>query len=60
YVLREMDLLTLAWPDKDLAQLAAMAEDAGIALPLVGYVRELISGVTREDLRRLCSDEPPR
>ncbi|MGH2371987.1 MAG: NAD(P)-dependent oxidoreductase [bacterium] len=59
YVLREMDLLTLAWPDKDLAQLAAMAEDAGIALPLVGYVRELISGVTREELRRLCSDEIP-
>ena len=58
YVLREMDLLTLAWPEKDLAQLAAMAEDAGMALPLVGYVRELMRGVTREDLRRLCNDEP--
>jgi len=56
FVLREMDLITLAWPEKDLAQLAAMADDAGIALPLVGYVRELIRGVTREDLRRLCSD----
>ncbi|MGH8527519.1 MAG: hypothetical protein ACREXY_25910, partial [Gammaproteobacteria bacterium] len=58
YVLREMELLTLAWPEKDLAQVAAMAEDAGMALPLVGYVRELMHEVTREDLRRLCSDEP--
>ncbi|MGQ0550987.1 MAG: NAD(P)-dependent oxidoreductase [Armatimonadota bacterium] len=59
YVLREMELLTLAWPEKDLAQLAAMADDAGIALPLVGYVRELMRGLTREELRRLCSDEIP-
>ncbi len=58
YALREMDLITLAWPEKDLAQLAEMADDAGIALPLVGYVRELIRGVTREDLRRLCRDDP--
>lgn len=58
YVLREMHLLTLAWPEKDLAQLAAMAEDAGIALPLVGYVREFMRGVTRDDLARLCTDEP--
>ena len=53
YVLRELDLINLTWPEKDLAQAMEVAEEAGIALPLIGYVRDLIRGLTREDLRRL-------
>ncbi len=57
YVLRELDLINLTWPDKDLAEAMEVAEEAGVSLPLIGYVRDLIKGLTREDLRRLCRDD---
>jgi len=56
WALRELDRINLTWPEKDLAQIMATADDAGLTLPLVAQVRELIRGLTREDLRRLCSD----
>jgi len=56
WALRELDRIQLMWPEKDLAQIAAAADDAGLPLPLVAQVREQIRRLTREDLRRLCSD----
>lgn len=56
YVLRELDLINLTWPDKDLTQAMAVVEDLGMTLPLIGHVRNLIKGLTRDDLRHLCSD----
>jgi len=56
WALRELDRIQLTWPEKDLAQIAATADDVGLTLPLVAQVREQIRRLTREDLRRLCSD----
>ncbi len=56
WALRELDRIQLSWPEKDLAQIAAAADDVGLALPIVAQVREQIRRLTREDLRRLCSD----
>jgi 3-hydroxyisobutyrate dehydrogenase len=54
WVLRELHLINLTWPDKDLAQMIEAADEAGHALPLSRRVRELIGSLTREELRRLC------
>lgn len=54
WALRELHRINLTWPDKDLAQMVAAAEEAGHPLLLSRRVRELIGSLTREDLRRLC------
>ncbi len=56
YVLRELDQINLTWPQKDLAQAIAVADAAGVSLPLTDRVRDLIKELTRDDLRRLCAD----
>lgn len=56
WALRELDRIQLTWPEKDLAQVAAAVEAAGLTLPIVGPVRDAMRRLTREDLRRLCSD----
>ncbi len=53
YVLRELHLINLTWPHKDLAQAMEVAAEAGAVLPLTERVRELIAGLTRDELRRL-------
>lgn len=53
WVLRELHLINLTWPDKDLAQMIEAA--GGHPLPLSRRVRELIGLLTRDELRRLCS-----
>lgn len=53
YALRELPLINLTWPHKDLAEAMEIAAAAGITLPLAERVGELIRGLTREDLRRL-------
>ena len=54
WVLRELHLINLTWPDKDLAQLTEAAAEVGHPLSLSRRVRELIGSLTREELRRLC------
>jgi 3-hydroxyisobutyrate dehydrogenase-like beta-hydroxyacid dehydrogenase len=56
WVLRELDRINLTWPDKDLAQVVEMAEELGLSPGLIESVRESIHGLSREDLRRLCTD----
>jgi len=55
WVLRELHLINLTWPDKDLAQMIEAAEGTGHPLSLTRRVRELIGWLTRDELRRLCS-----
>ncbi len=54
WVLRELHLINLTWPEKDLTQMIEAAEEAGYPLSLARRVRELIGSLTREELRRLC------
>lgn len=55
WALRELHLINLTWPHKDLAQAMEVAAGVGAALPLTSRVADLIRGLTREELRRLCS-----
>lgn len=54
YALRELHLVNLTWPEKDLAEAEAVAHEVGYDLALSRRVRELVRGLTREELRRLC------
>lgn len=58
YVLRELHLIKLTWPDKDLEQARETAAAAGIDLPLTNTVGILIKTLTQEALRRLDSGVP--
>ncbi len=66
YALRELDLINLTWPHKDIAQAMEMAAEVDGTLPLTHCVSTLIRTLTREDLRRLCGmsaegqQDPPR
>ncbi len=57
YALRELHLVSLTWPHKDLEQASEVAAEAGADLPLAKCVEALIRTLTREDLRRL-TDSP--
>lgn len=57
YALRELHLVSLTWPHKDLEQASEVAAEAGVDLPLAKCVEALIRTLTREDLRRL-TDSP--
>lgn len=56
YALRELHLINLTWPHKDLLQAMELAAELGVTLPLADRVGDLIRGLTREDLRRLTAD----
>lgn len=56
YVLRELHLINLTWPQKDLDQAMEVAAAAGYDLPLMNSVNTLIRTLTREELRRLCGE----
>lgn len=58
YALREMHLINLTWPHKDLEQALAVAAEIGVDAPLANSLRTVIQRVTREDLRRLSGTEP--
>lgn len=58
YVLRELHLINLTWPDKDLEQAREVAAAAGTELPLASCVGTLIKTLTREELRRLGGAVP--
>lgn len=53
YALRELHLINLTWPHKDLEQASEVAAEAGADLPLANCVGTLIRTLTREELRRL-------
>lgn len=53
YALRELHLVNLTWPHKDLEQASEVAAEAGTELPLANCVGTLIRTLTREELRRL-------
>ncbi|HXF83629.1 MAG TPA: NAD(P)-dependent oxidoreductase [bacterium] len=55
YVLRELHLINLTWPHKDIEQALEAAEAIGHPLPLAEQVGRLIRGLTKDELRRLCS-----
>jgi 3-hydroxyisobutyrate dehydrogenase-like beta-hydroxyacid dehydrogenase len=54
YVLRELHLINLTWPHKDIEQALEVAEATGRPLPLAEQVGRLIRGLTKDELRRLC------
>lgn len=57
YALRELHLINLTWPYKDIDQALEVAAEAGYDLPLTNSVGTLIRRLTREDLRRLCGED---
>jgi len=57
YALRELHLINLTWPHKDLEQAMEVAADIAHPLPLAGTVGKLIRTLTKEELRRLCRDD---
>ncbi len=58
YVLRELHLINLTWPDKDLEQAREVAAVVGTELPLANTVGTLIKTLTREALRRVGGAAP--
>ena len=56
YALRELHLINLTWPHKDIEQAIQVAADTGTPLPLAAHVRSLIGTLTKDELRRLCRE----
>lgn len=56
YALRELHLINLTWPHKDIEQALQVAADSGTTLPLASHVRSLIGTLTKDELRRLCRE----
>lgn len=56
YALRELHLINLTWPHKDIEQALEVAADSGAELPLAAHVRGLIGSLTKDELRRLCRE----
>jgi 3-hydroxyisobutyrate dehydrogenase-like beta-hydroxyacid dehydrogenase len=57
YALRELHLVNLTWPHKDIEQALEVAAQAGRELPLTERVGTLIRSLTREELRRITGTE---
>lgn len=57
YALRELHLINLTWPHKDIEQAVEVAAEAGWTLPLANSVGTLIRSLTREELRRLSGTQ---
>jgi 3-hydroxyisobutyrate dehydrogenase-like beta-hydroxyacid dehydrogenase len=51
--LRELDLIGMYWPRKDLETAFALSETSETPMPLMRQVDELIKGITAQDLRAL-------
>lgn len=54
--LRELHLVGLAWPQKDMGNAFRMAEASQTPLPLMERVFELVVKMSREDLRALLAE----
>lgn len=57
YALRELHLINLTWPHKDIEQAVDVAAEVAHSLPLAGAVGQQIRTLTKEELRRLCRDD---
>ncbi|HEY3246861.1 MAG TPA: NAD(P)-dependent oxidoreductase [bacterium] len=57
YALRELHLINLTWPHKDIEQALEVAAQAGRPLPLAERVGTLIRALTREELRRITGTQ---
>ncbi|MGH2348047.1 MAG: NAD(P)-dependent oxidoreductase [bacterium] len=57
YALRELHLVNLTWPHKDIEQALEVAAQAGRELPLTERVGMLIRSLTRDELRRITRTE---
>lgn len=51
--LRELELVKLAWPEKDMATALSLAQASETAVPLMENVRELVKQLTVDDLCEL-------
>jgi 3-hydroxyisobutyrate dehydrogenase-like beta-hydroxyacid dehydrogenase len=51
--LRELELVKLTWPDKDMATALALADESETPVPLMEHVRALIKQIAVDDLRGL-------
>lgn len=56
YALRELHLVNLTWPHKDIEQALDVASAAGRELPLAETVGKLIRSLTRDELRRITKE----
>ncbi|HEX9076324.1 MAG TPA: hypothetical protein VF932_11130, partial [Anaerolineae bacterium] len=54
--LRELDLIGMYWPRKDLETAFALSETSETPMPLMRQVDELIQGITAQDLRALFKE----
>jgi 3-hydroxyisobutyrate dehydrogenase-like beta-hydroxyacid dehydrogenase len=52
--LQDWDMITFTWALKDMQIVSAMADEAGLSLPLAGAIRELV-----KDARRIKAEKPP-
>ncbi len=57
--LRELHLVGLAWPHKDMDNALRMAEASGTPLPLMERVAELVVEMSKEQLRSLFVEAKP-
>ncbi len=55
--LRELHLVGMAWPHKDMENALRLAEVSHTPLPLMACVGELVAKMSKEDLRRLFVEE---
>lgn len=55
--LRELELVKLTWPDKDMTTALALANTSETPVPLMENVRELIMQISVDDLRGLFNNE---
>ncbi len=55
--LRELDLIGMYWPGKDMQTALALAQASQTPLPLMEHVGELIKTITSRDLRGLFEED---
>jgi 3-hydroxyisobutyrate dehydrogenase-like beta-hydroxyacid dehydrogenase len=55
--LREIHLMPMRWPEKDLSNALAIASELDQELPLAAVVREAMKGISHERVVRLLNDE---
>lgn len=57
HTLRELHLMPMTWPEKDLANAVAIATEIGEELPVATVVREAMKGISHDRVARLLDDE---
>lgn len=55
--LRELELIKMTWPDKDMVTAMALAEESNTPVPLIQHVRELVLTISAKDLRALFASD---